>query len=157
MSQATRVVFDCNTFLQALSSPDGPAGKCFQLAVDGQVTLFISPAILDEFHDVSSRPRVVAKLRLRPDRVTEFSEAIQLVATILSDFPQPFAYARDPDDAEYVNLALAAQAALIVTRDNDLLDLMDVGRTEGNDFQARFPTLTILNSVQFLHTIRVRQ
>lgn len=157
MSELTRAVFDCNTFLQALSSPHGPAGHCVQLAIDGKVRLFISPAILDEFHDVSNRPRVIAKLHLQPERMAAFTEAIQLAATIVSGVSEPFEYARDPDEAKYVNLALAVQATLIVTRDNDLLDLMDAARREGRDFQTRFPSIRIVNPVQFLSETRVRQ
>ena len=56
-----------------------------------------------------------------------------------------------------MNLAVAAQATLIVTRDNKLLNLMDAGRPEANQFQARFPFLRILNLVQFLHAIRVER
>ena len=58
--------------------------------------------------------------------IEEFFQTIQISATILEAFPELFAYARDPDDAHYVNLALAADAKLIVSRDKDLLDLMDV-------------------------------
>jgi predicted nucleic acid-binding protein len=58
--------------------------------------------------------------------------------------------ARDPDDSHYVNLALAADAKLIVSRDRDLLDLMDNSIPEGLDFQGRFPSLRILDPVAFL-------
>jgi predicted nucleic acid-binding protein len=46
--------------------------------------------------------------------IEEFFQTIQISATILEAFPELFAYARDPDDAHYVNLALAADAKLIV-------------------------------------------
>jgi predicted nucleic acid-binding protein len=65
----TRVVFDCNTFLQALSSPNGPAGRCMQLAIDGWVALFISPQVMQELRGVTVRPNVIVKLRLVSDRV----------------------------------------------------------------------------------------
>src|SRR2546421_513504 len=109
MSQLARVIFDCNTLLQALSSPEGPAGQCVQLALDAKIRVFVSPAILEELHAVCSRPKVIEKLHLESDRVAEFSEAIQVAATILADVPEVFAYSRDPDDAIYINLAVAAQ------------------------------------------------
>ena len=46
MTDTTRVVFDCNTFLQGLAAPGGPAGRCVQLAIDGKISLFLSPAFL---------------------------------------------------------------------------------------------------------------
>jgi hypothetical protein len=49
-----------------------------------------------------------------------------------------------------VDLALKAEAQLIVSRDRHLLMLTDPARKEGQDFQARFPTLRILDPVQLL-------
>jgi putative PIN family toxin of toxin-antitoxin system len=150
----TRAVFDCNIFLQALASPDGPAGQCLQLAIAGNVQLFISQAIVDEICDVAARPKVIVKLKLVPERLAAFIEAIEISATLLSGFPDPFEYRRDPDDANYVNLALAANAALIVSRDKDLLDLMDTTIADGAEFKSRFPLLRILDPVTFLRESR---
>jgi putative PIN family toxin of toxin-antitoxin system len=151
----TRVVFDCNTLLQGLASPIGAAGRCVQLAIEGSIQLFISPFVLEELRDVASRPKVIKKLKFTPERLEDFLEAIQLASTALTGFPEPFAYDRDPDDAHYVNLALAADARLIVSRDKDLLDLMDESRVEGRDFKNRFPTLRILDPVRFLSEVDV--
>lgn len=153
MTIGARAVFDCNTLLQALASPAGPAGGCVQLAVDGKIDLFLSPGVLEELRDVTSRPKVIAKLRLVPDRVEEFFEAIEIAATLLAGFPEVFLYARDPEDAHYVNLALAADARLIVSRDLDLLDLMDATKPEAGEFQRRFPNLRILDPVGFLREV----
>jgi putative PIN family toxin of toxin-antitoxin system len=149
-----RVVFDCNIFLQALASPDGPAGRCVQLAIEGKVSLFLSPAVLEELRDVASRPRVIAKLGLVADRVEQFLEAVEIAATVLTDFPETFAYRRDPDDAHYVNLAIAAGANLIVSRDRDLLGLMDPAKPESAKFRQRFPLLRIQEPVAFLRDIQ---
>jgi len=154
MTDSTRVVFDCNTFLQALASPEGPAGQCVQLAIDRKINLFVSPSVLEELREVTSRPKVITRLRLHTNRVEEFFEAIEIAATLLVGFPEVFSYPRDPDDAHYVNLALAADAKLIVSRDRDLLDLMDLTKVEAADFQKRFPALRILNPVEFLFEIR---
>jgi predicted nucleic acid-binding protein len=56
-----------------------------------------------------------------------------------------FSCPRDPDDEPYVNLAVAAGARYLVTRDKDLLDLM-----EDADFRRRFATLAILDPAAFL-------
>ena len=150
MSARSAVVYDCNTFLQALAAPEGPAGHCVQMAIDGVVRLFVSPVVIDELRTVAARPKVIARMRLVTERVEAFLDTIQLAATVLSGFDEPFAYDRDADDAHYINLALAAGASFIVTRDNDVLDLMDASRTESREFQARFPTLQIVNPVRFL-------
>jgi len=119
----TRVVFDCNMYVQALRSPDGPAGRCVQLALDAKMVA---------------------------ERVEEFIQAIESVAIVLDGFPEMFRYDRDPDDAHYVNLALAAEAKLIVSRDRDLLDLMDLTKPDGAEFHRNFPDLLIVDPIQFL-------
>ena len=153
MTTSPRVVFDCNTFLQALASPNGPAGRCVQLAIDGKVERFLSPTVLEELYDVASRPKVVAKLHLSPVRTQEFIEVIKVTATVLVGFLEPFVCERDPDDGHYVNLAVAANAKLIVSRDKDLLDLMDSTKPHAADFQDRFPLLRILDPVSFLREV----
>jgi putative PIN family toxin of toxin-antitoxin system len=150
MTTALRVVFDCNILLQGLASPEGPAGRCVQLALRGKISLFISPLVLEELREVTGRPRVIAKLHLVADRVQEFFEAVEVTATLLTEFPEPFSHQRDPDDAHYVNLAVAADATLIISRDKDLLDLMDSIKPDGKQFQERFPLLRILEPVAFL-------
>jgi putative PIN family toxin of toxin-antitoxin system len=150
MAATARLVFDCNVLLQALASPDGSAGRCFQSVLDGVFELFLSPAVLEELRDVTGRPKVAAKLRLTAARVERFLETLERVATIIDGFAMPFSYERDPDDAEYVNLALAAGATIVVTRDRDLLDLTERDDLAGADFKKRFPTLRILEPSSLL-------
>lgn len=150
MTVVTRVVFDCNVFLQALASPDGPAGQCVQFAIAGKVSLFVSPVVLDELREVASRPKVIERLKIGSNRAQAFIECIELAATVLVGFPEPFKYARDPDDAHYVNLAIAADARLIVARDKDLLDLMDSIQPESRWLRARYPQIRIVDPVAFL-------
>jgi putative PIN family toxin of toxin-antitoxin system len=150
MSGLTRVVFDCNVFLQALAAPNGPSGRCVQLALDERIELIISPVAVRELADVAARPRVAAKLRLSAGQVFAFVTAIEVAATSVDAVPEVFQYARDPDDAHYVNLALSSQAQVLVSRDRDLLALAQVTMAEGADFRSRFPGLRVLDPVEFL-------
>lgn len=124
-----------------------------QLAIDGKVSLFVSPWVLAELREITSRPKVIAKLRLITDRVQDLLEAIEIAGTVLTGFPERFTYQRDPDDAHYVNLALAASARRIVSRDKDLLELMDLSKPEATAFQTRFPLVRILDPVAFLREL----
>ena len=155
MTATSRVVFDCNIFLQALAAPDGPSGRCVQLAFDGTGRSVRLAIVLQEIREVANRPKVAAKLKLEAKRVDEFIAAIEVASTLMQGFPETFTYERDPDDAHYVNLALAADAKLIVTRDNDLLDLMREDTSAARDFQARFPMLRILTPVGFLRELGI--
>jgi putative PIN family toxin of toxin-antitoxin system len=154
MSERHRVVFDCNVFVQALTSPGGPAGACFNLAASGQCQLFVSPEVVSELREVTSRPKLVAKFGLNVPRVEEFIEAVVIAATLLEGVVESFTYARDPDDAHYVDLALAANAKLIVSRDKDLLDLMKASTPEAKSLMLEHPEFRVLTPPQFLEVVR---
>jgi putative PIN family toxin of toxin-antitoxin system len=113
---------------------------------DGQVTLCVSTETLAEAQDALTRPKLQAKFpRLTPERVEVFLQNVQAKAVLIAEIPKVFSYPRDPDDEPYLNLAIAAGAKHLVSRDKDLLDLMN-----NPDFRSRFPDLTILDPVAFL-------
>lgn len=61
-----------------------------------------------------------------------------------------FEYQRDPDDEPYINLAIEAEADFIISRDSDLLDLMNWKQPNGRAFQRRFRSLKIVSPIEFL-------
>jgi putative PIN family toxin of toxin-antitoxin system len=126
----TRAVFDCVILLQAAARATGPAGACLQAVRDGRLELVVSPAILDEVRDVLTRPKTLRKFP------TLTLEDVAALAVELPDVPRVFTLARDPKDEPYINLALAANARYLVSRDNDLLDLM-----EDESFRSQCPDL----------------
>ncbi len=71
-----------------------------------------------------------------------------LQATARPNGPAAMSLPRDPDDEPYLNLAVAASADYLVTRGNDLLDLM-----QDSAFRARCPRLTILDPVALLQIL----
>lgn len=151
---AIRVVFDCNTFLQALASPGGASGECFRLAAAGKIQLFVSPAVVAELQEVSARPKVVRQLKLTQTTIDEFIQTIHAIATSLAGFDERFRLSRDPDDSHYINLAMAAGARLIVTRDNDLLDLMLDSSDDARALRSTYPALQIVTPPRFLEVYR---
>jgi putative PIN family toxin of toxin-antitoxin system len=143
-------VFDCVVYVQAAINDQGPAAACLKLVEDGHAKLFASPSILAEIRDTLSQK----KLRLRFPRLTDelidlLLQRIGQIAELLDGVPSVFSLPRDPDDAEYVNLSLAAQATFLVSRDKDLLSLMDE-----DGFCKAYPQLTILDPVAFLARVR---
>ncbi|MEA2734710.1 MAG: uncharacterized protein QOE14_1161 [Humisphaera sp.] len=148
---APRVVYDCNIYVQALINSAGPAGRCVDEAIDGAVALFVSPFVLAEIRE--SHVKIPSKYGVTAGQTAALADGIAKIATLVAVVPAEFVYTRDPDDAHYVNVALAANARLVISRDRDLLDLMDPARQEGRDFQTRFPQLRILEPVQFLREL----
>jgi predicted nucleic acid-binding protein len=67
----------------------------------------------------------------------------------ISDVPEHYVLARDPDDSMYLNLAIAAGAPFVVTDDLDLLDLMNLHSAAGIDFRNRFPVVQIATPTEF--------
>src|SRR5207244_6948032 len=127
-----------------------------QLALQSRILLIISPVVLTELREALRRPKLMRKLKLRSEQTEQYLGALERSGWLLQGFPETFAYARDPDDAHYINLAIAADAKLIVSRDKDLLDLMDQRKPDGLNFHRQFPALRILDPVSFLNELAPR-
>lgn len=144
-----RVVFDCMLFLQGAGRPTGPARACLRLVDEGKIVLCQSAEVVAEIRDVLSRPKTLQKFPLlTPEWVETFLLDIESKAVMLTEIPRIELLKRDPKDEPYLNLAIAAQATYLVSRDHDLLDL-----TKDQSFCQRHPDLAILDPVAFLQQI----
>ncbi|HMN41405.1 MAG TPA: putative toxin-antitoxin system toxin component, PIN family [Phycisphaerales bacterium] len=153
MTAPALVVFDCNVLLQSMLSAPGPAGMCLALVEARRVRPVLSAFVIAEVRALPTHPDLKRFPSLTPERVEAFLSHLLARSTLISPVPEVFTMDRDPADAHYVNLALAAGATLIVSRDNDLLALADAARPEGREFRARFPSLRILRPHEFLLTV----
>jgi predicted nucleic acid-binding protein len=104
---------------------------------------------LAEVRDVLSRPNIRKRFPLlTQESVDEFLGNVGGKAILVDHVPSVFFLPRDPKDEPYVNLAIAARASYLVSRDKDLLALMG-----DESFRSTYPTLTILDPVAFLDAI----
>jgi len=118
-----RAVIDTNVLLAALLWRGPPHALLAQIR-DGMLGLVSSPALLAELTDVLGRAKFDAILtRSNTSRKKAMAELRQL-AEVIEPPPLPQPVCRDPDDDEVLALAIAAQADLIVSGDNDLLVLL---------------------------------
>lgn len=141
-----RAVFDCMVFLQSAGRPGSPARACFHLVDQEKVTLCVSADILAEVRDVLTRPKTQRKFPLlTPEWVDSFVKNVEAKAVLLSEVPKTYTLERDPKDEPYLDLALSTGAKYLVSRDKDLLDLMN-----DESFRQGFPALTILDPPAFL-------
>jgi putative PIN family toxin of toxin-antitoxin system len=120
-----RIVLDTNVAVSALLW-QGTAHRLLQAIRHRQgAQLFSSPALLAELLDVLSRPFAVKRLALigksAREVVADYLEAVELVEP--SSVPR--VVPNDADDDEVIACAVAAQANLIVSGDQHLLDLGD--------------------------------
>jgi putative PIN family toxin of toxin-antitoxin system len=147
------VVYDCMIFLQAVTNPHGTAGRCLAAVFAGAVRLIASRSVLDEAADVLTRPKTLRRFPgLTPEIAAAFLQRVEAVAD-LHDPPPVFTLRRDPKDSVYLNLAIAAGARLVVSRDNDLLDLMTGTDPDAVAFRGGWPDIAILDPVSFLATL----
>lgn len=153
MTPPERAVFDCNVLLQALLSARGPAGSLLQAVKTQKLALFVSAYVIDELRDVALRPNVRQKFHLTLEIVEQFCRDLVAHATFVDFVPHVFDFPRDPDDAHYIDLAVAASAKLIVSRDQHLLSLRDSLTAEGKELARRFPALEILTPSEALQRL----
>lgn len=150
-----RVVFDCNTFIQAIAFDDGPAAACVRSVEAGAVELLVSRATLAELRRVLRYEEVLAiSPNMTPTRIGAFLQRITFRATLVRRVPHAMDYPRDPNDEPYIDLAAAAKADLLVTRDRDLLSLMTGHSAACKLFRQKTRPLRVLDPVAFLDEIR---
>lgn len=114
----------------------------------------MSAAILSEFVAVANRPHLVQKFRLSPARVSAFVAELHAISTQIEDVPALFAHPRDAKDSAYVDLAIAANAHVITSRDRHLLALRDPSDPAGALFLAKFGHIEVMTPVELLERLR---
>jgi len=122
-----RAVIDTNVLLSGLLWHGAPHALLTQVR-DGALGLVSSPALLAELEEVIGRVKFDAILvRSATSRERSLAELRQL-AEVIEPPPLAVPVCRDPDDDAVLALALAAQADLIVSGDDDLLALKNYQR-----------------------------
>lgn len=148
-------VFDCNIHLQAAAREKSVAAECLRLVEKGFVRLYLSEEILAEVGDVLNRSEIRTHFQSLTDDVVEaFLLKLRRSSQIIRRVPEKFSYSRDPDDAIYINVAVEAKANYVVSRDNDLLDLMTAFTAEAKEFRQRFRPLKVIEPLEFLKEVR---
>ena len=74
-------------------------------------------------------------------------------ATLVRRVRHVMDYARDPKDEPYIDLAAAARADYLVTRDKDLLSLMTAHSAAAKLFRQKTRPLAVLDPVAFLRAL----
>jgi len=121
-----KVVFDAIVYLQAVANPAGPSGACFDHVRSGTLALITSSETVAELRGLLARPNIRKKFPHLTDQMAEeLVTEVERISTSLDDVPRVFEYPRDPKDEPYINLAIAADADYLTSRDKDLLDLAD--------------------------------
>ena len=148
------VVFDCNVFLQAVANDESAVAKALDFLEAGLITLFVSEPILREVRDVLTRPKLRRQMPQITDvRVSAMLQRLANKAILIQNIPEEFQSKRDPKDEIYLNLAIVANAKFLISRDQDLLDLMTTSTDEARQFRSLYPFLRIMKVADFVTEI----
>lgn len=90
---------------------------------------------------MTSRPKLVRRFKIRPERVQVLMDNLPKCGVLVPSVETIWSYERDPDDAHYVNLAITSDARLVVSRDRDLLDLMEDANVDGQRLRRHIQIL----------------
>jgi putative PIN family toxin of toxin-antitoxin system len=121
-SQPLRAVVDTNILVRALIRPQGTVGPVLQRLRQGDYTLLYAPPLLEELVDVLNRPRIRHKYKLTPSDIQTVVSLILLRGEPVTPTDHITA-CRDPKDNKFLEVAIAGQADVIVSGDEDLLVL----------------------------------
>jgi putative PIN family toxin of toxin-antitoxin system len=118
-----RLVLDTNVVVAGLLW-NGHPRRLLDLAINGDVTLFSSPALIDELAHTLNYPkfsqRIAAHCATTPSALTVRYSAL---VTLVTPSEVPRVIEQDADDDQVLACALAANANLIVSGDKHLCNL----------------------------------
>jgi len=142
-------------FLQAAARPTGPAAALLELAEIGAIELLVSDACIEELREVLTRPSLQRKFpTLTISVVRDFLDRIQACSMYSVNIANVFVLDRDPKDGKYIDLAIAAKADFLVTRDKDLLDLREEGSSLFRIFEKLDWQFKIVDPFEMLTFLR---
>lgn len=104
------VVLDTNVIVAGLLSPFSPCGEILRMITAGDLILCLDARLLAEYSEVLRRPRFEFKPELIAALLDHLSHSGILVAASPLPVPLP-----DPDDAPFLEVALAGHAECLVT------------------------------------------
>jgi hypothetical protein len=118
-----RVVLDANQYVSALLKPHSNPAQIVRLVYEGDLTLLLSPAILDELQRVLAYP-AVKKLHCRtPEGIERFFMKLEKIAVMTPGLLSVSAIVDDPSDNIYLACAVEGAADFVVSGDHHLTDL----------------------------------
>jgi len=115
-----RVVLDTNITISGLLWRGAPR-QVIEAARNGQIELFSCAELLEELEDVLRRPKLAARLAQIGKEPSDLINAYLALLSVIRAPPLLAPVSVDPDDDVVLACALAAQAAAIVSGDDDLL------------------------------------
>jgi uncharacterized protein len=112
-----RVILDTNVILSAIFF-GGIPGRILSAYRDGQLTIVLSPEILDEYR--ATTERLAKKFDVDYEAILDWI-AMHSEMVAAAELSEPIC--ADPDDDKFIACALASSAKIICSGDRHLLDI----------------------------------
>jgi putative PIN family toxin of toxin-antitoxin system len=113
------VVIDTNILVRALIKPNGTVGPVLQRLRGGEYTLLYAPPLLEELVDVLNRPRIRHKYGLTEADIRTVVGLLLLRGEAVTP-TERITTCRDPKDNKFLEVAVAGEADVLVSGDEDL-------------------------------------
>ena len=153
-----RVVLDTNVMVRGLGNSQSPSGQILEFCDRRMVIAMVSRVVLAEYRNILNDPEVVAKYPSFSAMKVEAQLArLAYIGDMIRNTRVRFEFPRDPKDAKFVELAIAGEAAAIITGDRDLLAL-PTGRDEtAKRFRQRLPSTVVVRPDVFFRWFDLRR
>ncbi len=117
-----RVVIDTNVFISAIIGKFGYPYKIInELVLTGEILICLSPQLLKEYEEVSSRERFAKKFAGFPERAKKMIEALKEIAVYVEP-DEVFTVIADEPDNRILEAAVAADVHAVVTGNTNDFD-----------------------------------
>lgn len=130
------VALDTNVLVAAVVFGGAPR-RVMEAVIQGQLRIALSRPLLEELLSVLEG----SKFQMPPQTTQLLADELVAIATIVHPRRKITAISRDPDDDRVLDCAVAANAAYIISGDDDLLTL------------RKYRAIRIMSPGQFLRTV----
>ena len=121
-----RIVLDTNILVSALISGEGSPGQVLAAVKSPGITLITSRFQIDELREVLARDRL--QPYIRREEADDLFYHLEAVAMVVAELPEVNLSA-DPDDNPILATAIAGDADLVVSGDQD--HMLAIGSADG--------------------------
>jgi putative PIN family toxin of toxin-antitoxin system len=147
------LVLDTNTVVRGMVNSSSASGIVLDGCQSHLYRLLLSKAVLAEYRRVLSDKTI---RHLNPEiserHIERVLRRLKFISEYLSKVPMTFKLPRDPDDAKFLDLAIAGGATHIVTHDHDLLSLRNSHAETARRLRRRMPQMRIVTAQEFVKT-----
>lgn len=120
-----KVVLDTNVLLSGLIAPDGTPGRILAAWLEGRFDVAMALDQLGELARALAYPKIHRRLKWDEQRIEQFIRQLYVRVEVIDLRATAIEGLRDPADTPILATLIASRADVLVTGDQDLLELRD--------------------------------